>query len=396
VLVSFPTCRSVFLSVLFLSLGCRSDPSARFCGNGALDKGEVCDDGNTAPGDGCRANCTSEGSSLDGLDTAVGCPGVFNPDQILDYHFTMAAGDFSALKNDSTNSQFFQAELSCGNEPSQIVGVRRKRSGLTDKPGLKVDFNFFIQGGNFQGLKKLSLESGISEGSTTGDARTLIAENLAWQLMVRSGAYSGRAAFARIFVNGELIGVYNNVEQVDKRFLQTRLGDNSGWLFKLSGVDDGYKTNETLPNPFEDLLCILDKNPCAPPAGDLKAYLSEHLEVTQLLLMGGVNAIITNHDAPIFKNNNFYFYDWEFGPRVYFPWDLDSVMGIVDFPIFGTPQSTNFTDNLLLAEIDRAQGVAGAALDADPFLGSSAGAFDDLRTFWQQRHPNIVAEVQAR
>lgn len=30
------------------------------CGNGILDSGEACDDGNTAPGDGCSANCQSE------------------------------------------------------------------------------------------------------------------------------------------------------------------------------------------------------------------------------------------------------------------------------------------------------------------------------------------------
>jgi cysteine-rich repeat protein len=30
------------------------------CGNGALDEGELCDDGNTAPGDGCGASCTLE------------------------------------------------------------------------------------------------------------------------------------------------------------------------------------------------------------------------------------------------------------------------------------------------------------------------------------------------
>src|SRR5581483_3113637 len=30
------------------------------CGNGHLDQGEVCDDGNTVSGDGCSADCLSE------------------------------------------------------------------------------------------------------------------------------------------------------------------------------------------------------------------------------------------------------------------------------------------------------------------------------------------------
>ena len=35
-------------------------PALAACGNGVLDPGEACDDGNTASGDGCSATCTIE------------------------------------------------------------------------------------------------------------------------------------------------------------------------------------------------------------------------------------------------------------------------------------------------------------------------------------------------
>ena len=38
---------------------CRTDCTAPRCGDGRLDGGEVCDDGNTTPGDGCAADCES-------------------------------------------------------------------------------------------------------------------------------------------------------------------------------------------------------------------------------------------------------------------------------------------------------------------------------------------------
>jgi len=41
--------------------------AALFCGNGSLDPGEECDDGNNNPGDGCSASCGAE-ECLDGLD----------------------------------------------------------------------------------------------------------------------------------------------------------------------------------------------------------------------------------------------------------------------------------------------------------------------------------------
>ena len=40
--------------------GCRSDCTIEGCGDGILDSGEQCDDGNTQAGDGCRADCTQE------------------------------------------------------------------------------------------------------------------------------------------------------------------------------------------------------------------------------------------------------------------------------------------------------------------------------------------------
>ncbi|MCC6996825.1 MAG: DUF4215 domain-containing protein [Deltaproteobacteria bacterium] len=46
------------------------------CGNGNVDPGEVCDDGNTAGGDGCSASCQREGMSLCGnsmVDTGEDC-----------------------------------------------------------------------------------------------------------------------------------------------------------------------------------------------------------------------------------------------------------------------------------------------------------------------------------
>jgi MYXO-CTERM domain-containing protein len=43
---------------------CTSDET---CGNGVLDPGEVCDDGNTTPGDGCNATCASDETCGNGV-----------------------------------------------------------------------------------------------------------------------------------------------------------------------------------------------------------------------------------------------------------------------------------------------------------------------------------------
>jgi spore coat protein H len=369
--------------------------------------------------------CEPGECEIDGLDSAVGCGGVYNPDQLLDYHLTMSAGDWSSLRSDATFETYYPARFACNDEPELgfEVAVRRKRSGSTDKPGLKVDFNKLTPGASYYSLKKLSLENGVSSGSDTAEPKDALAEYTAWRMMARSGAVTSRAAFARVFVNGELIGVYVNVEQLDKRFLRSRGIDDEGWLFKLSGgVDDGYKTNETTPNPYEERLCFFDKNPCAAPsAEELATYLPEHLDIEQMLLFGGVNALVANSDAPFYKDNNFYWYDDPAGaPRVFLPWDLDTTMHDTA-SIFGGTGSTLYTsvlfthweddyDQLLtdllagplaeaeiMAELDRAGDVAGAALDADPtFVGdASAAVVDELKSWWTARHAQVSAELAA-
>lgn len=47
--------------------------SCVICGNGALNQGEQCDDGNLIPGDGCRADCTTELCGDGSLDIGEAC-----------------------------------------------------------------------------------------------------------------------------------------------------------------------------------------------------------------------------------------------------------------------------------------------------------------------------------
>ncbi|MBI4606321.1 MAG: CotH kinase family protein [Planctomycetes bacterium] len=361
------------------------------------------------------------GGDFDALATAPGCPGVYNPNQVLDYHLELAQGDWSALLADGTNAVYFEAELRCEGEEPITVGVRRKRSGGTDKVGLKIDTNRFVEGQEYHGLHKLSLENGISEGDSEASIRDLLAEQISWRIMTLSGAHAGRAALVRLHVNGELLGVYVNVEQVDKVFLRKRLGDDTGWLFKKSGGDDGWRTREGEEDPYEAFFCFWEQGArsCAVPgAGELQDSLPERLHIDRLLRMGGVNMLIGNADGPLAKDNNYYFYDRDGGPRVYLPWDLDTVMKERPdvFSIAAKYAEVLFVhweddyDRVLTelvegplsleaihAEIDRALRVAGSALDGDPHLEGdrAAAASSELKSWWTARHAEVVGQVAA-
>jgi hypothetical protein len=363
------------------------------------------------------------------LDTAVGCSGVFNPDQVLEYRITLPPGDWEALLADSSYSIYFEAQVACGNEPPMTMGIQRKRSGGSRKVGLKLDTNHFVAGQEFHGLRKLGFENGVSSGSATDDAgvENVLSEYLAWRLMQRAEVMSSRAAIARVIVNDGEPLAYAHVEQVDKRFLKSRLGEDDGWLYKKSGGDgDGLKTHELdgLENPGADYFCFWIKGggSCAiPPAAALADTLPERLAITQLLRLGAVNALLSNSDSPLFKDNNYYYYDDPTGRRTYFPWDLDTTTsGAVHVLDGGVPGGTTmYTDALfsnwkaeyvaelklalsngitpesIASELDRALEVAGATLDGDPYLdGSTAAAVESLGGWWSERFDAVAAQLE--
>jgi hypothetical protein len=365
----------------------------------------------------------------DELEIATGCAGVYNPNQLLEFRLEMSPGDWSTVQNDCSFETYVPAMLACGDGPAIQVGVRHKRSGGTAKPGLKIDFNLYAAGQSFYGLKKMSWENGVGSsqdgcGADGGEAGGLISEYLAWRLHAVSGGVTGKAALIPVFVNGDPLGVYVNVEQIDKSFLKRRVGNDSGWLWKYSGSDrDGQQTNEGTEDPFLADLCYLERNGGCPmpSAGQLAAELPGKLDIPQALTVGAVNALMANTDSPLLKFNNYAFYNWT-GPRMYFPWDLDTTMKS-DYDVFTGSVSggtTVFTDVLfsnweddyadilaellegplslaaIQAELDRAVDVAGGAMDADPHLGGGArGAADSLADWWSARHAAVSAQVES-
>jgi hypothetical protein len=363
------------------------------------------------------------------LATASGCAGVYNPDQLLTLSFEVAPGDWATVLADTSYSILVPAQMQCEDEPPLTVAMRRKRSGGRQKVGLKIDVNELVAGQEWYGLKKLSLENGVSSGDEEDGAeiRAYVAEYLSWRMMVLSGTIASRAAFVTLRVNGESLGVYVDVEQVDKRFLDARLRDDTGWLYKKSGgIDDGLKTHELdgVANPFEAYFCFwASGNTCPlPGSAELLAELPQQLDIPQFLRFGAVNALIANTDGPLFKDNNYYHYDYASGPRVYMPWDLDTTMkdspsvfmggggggGSSDFNavlfmhwrddyalIVQELVADTITQAVVDSELDRALSVAGEAFDADPYVtGTTADAVESLSQYWTQRLSDVQAELQ--
>ena len=410
--------RRALLCLALVACGAQEDdPGADAAGGGVCGDGqqregyELCDGADLAgqscqslgysTGElGCRDDCTLDTSGCLGeaeefdLAGASGCEGVFNPDQVLTYH--VEAGSLTADG---------PGQLACGDGPPLDVEVEAKRNG-----GFKIDFNQYDDAQSYFGLKKLVFDTGDST-----EVADIVNQYLSWRLMGAAGVVSSRAALAQVYVNGSYFGLLVVIEAVDRRMMKNRFGDDDGWLYKKSGGEgDGLKTHETDgladANPHDDYLCFWEANGCSVP-DDLATELPRHLHIRQFLGLGAVNALIANSDSPLFKDNNYYHYDWP-GTRYYLPWDLDTVMRdtgheVVQHTGFAAVLFTHWEDDYralvaelldgplalpaIHGEIDRLDAAAGAAITAAG--GDAPAIIGALESWWTDRHAAAAGQL---
>jgi hypothetical protein len=256
------------------------------------------------------------------------CSHLDDPLQILDLYLEMAPADWEVVRRDTTFDLERPASFRCGDEAPLPVMVRRKRSDALPsdadpvKVSLKVDFNDRVSNGKWYTHNKISLESGVIRQRLPG---ALLREGVCWQIMIRSGAIAGAAAWVRVHLNGSLLGVYTRVEEIDKSFLRRRIGEDEGFLYKFDPGPDGVHrrlTREGQPDPFLGDLCWEPFDSLCPLPADPRASLDEHLVIHQYLTMAAVNTLLGNTDGLMEARQNYFFYN-SAEPRLYFPWDLD-------------------------------------------------------------------------
>lgn len=176
---------------------------------------------------------------------------------------------------------------------------------------------------------------------------------------------ASQANFARLYVNGDLIGLYNSVESVDDVFLQKHFGENEGILIKCDPDDLGiakkipkgvegckigdYANLEHIGTdgrcyercyelkdgkdwtPLIQLTKILEKSP---------EKINQHLNVDQVLWMHAFNDVLVNLDSYSGRLcHNYYMYQDTVG--VFHPiiWDLNLSFGGFRFADEKTPLS---------------------------------------------------------
>jgi spore coat protein CotH len=213
------------------------------------------------------------------------------------------------------------------------VGVRIKGNNFLNYPekgkfqAYKLDFNEFVKGQKYDGLKKINLNN-----------REKLANHLAFRLCRENGIIAHRTSFSKVYFDGVFIGNYLNLEQIDDTFLNQHIGTKNGNLYSASGKggvleymgplkEDYYyayekKTNEA-ENDYSDLLSLLDFfSNCSDRA--FEDSVDQHIDFSPFLMSVVIEMTVCKRDAFYDAGRNFYLYHNPRSSRfIYIPDDFD-------------------------------------------------------------------------
>lgn len=254
---------------------------------------------------------------------------LYDEDRVLSFHLEMNPADWKKIEDyqqarailDAGGERYVPCSFRFEKEFFEKAACRRKANPKDwdgdIKPQIVVRFNKWDKEARFLGLRRINLE-----GSPGAEAP--VRDRLAMWLMRNSGLDASRVNHTVVHVNGQSYGLYQNIEPVDREFLEDHFADPSGNLY-----DGGseLKTNEELGDEsdrraWRDL--ILNE----PLDGDHSAFYSELqslMDVSQVLRLMAAERVLPTSSNFTNGYSNFYLYNIPGPGFVIIPWDIDSL-----------------------------------------------------------------------
>ena len=213
-----------------------------------------------------------------------------------------------------------------GNASNSLANFGKK------KP-FKISFDEFLNQ-KLDGLKKINLNNFTNDPSLVHDV-------ISFKLFRDAGLVASRTSYTKLWINGEYIGLYVVLENVDKTFLKFNYGStqNDGNLYKtdrgasvpltwLGTESSGYKgqglkltTNESMDN-WSTLIGFIDfiNND---HSTDFKQQLENKFDVHNYLKILAIEKSIRSWDSYWGGGNNYFLYEHPDGKIKWIPWDMN-------------------------------------------------------------------------
>ncbi len=347
-----PLCWSGVACFLWVAFGCAADRDE------TLPEGSVAGVGNEA---GAGAGAQGGAPTAQGGAPTVSCAEpddtvthaarteLFGLDHVPIFDLILSEEDRATLEATAIDEVYVPAQVCFDGVLVGQVGVRYKGSygslygcfdgngeRTCDKLSLKLKFDEYQPELRFFGQKRLNFNAAIWD-------LTYLRERLGYDTFRAMGIEAPYAAWATLRMNGESLGLFGMVEQIDGRFTADRWPDHpDGNLYKEAWpgstlgqwVNERLKTNEELADTAS--FVAFSEAMAEPYSSDLRQTLAQHMDEEALGRYMAVDDAIANWDGVTAVyvseledwsgNHNFYLYEDTAGHFTLIPWDLDAAM----------------------------------------------------------------------
>jgi hypothetical protein len=276
------------------------------------------------------------------------------------------------------------------------------------KKPFKIAFDEFLNQ-TLDGLKKINLNNFINDPALVHDATS-------FKLMRDAGLVAPRTSYTKLWVNGEYIGLYIIIENVDKTFLKTHFGssDNDGNLYKTDrGASVSLNWLGSDPQPYRDAGLKLTTNEEIDDwsgfisfvdfvnnysGDDFKEQLEKKFDVHNYLKVLAVEKCVRSWDSYWGGGNNYYIYEHPDGKMRWIPWDMNETLqdikllsgtSLLDGYLIPTPQ---IDKRPLLKKIFEIEDFKKEYLYYACELIQNRFTLDHLGPFILERH-NLIAQA---
>jgi hypothetical protein len=344
----------------------------------------------------CGGDDDSSPSADGGSGADGGPPGdsavIFDESVIRTYELDVEAADWEWLNDNATMEMYVPATLHFEGETVGEIGIRYKGgygslytcfdsegNRTCDKLSVKLAFDEYDEEGRFYGLKKLNFHSMEADASHMHDA-------IVYKLFRDQDVPAPRTAYARLLVNGELLGLFAVIEQIDGRFTRARFPDGGeGNLYKEVWPEhtteqpylDALETNED-EQPSADKMVRFAQALADAGEEGFAGVIDEWMDPDQLMRYMAVARLADHWDdiiafycagGPPCFNHNYYWYESTSEDRVWLiAWDVDHtfeepspVRTYFDMPDWDEVDADCTPKDIFL-------GVQGRAPACDPFI----------------------------
>lgn len=243
--------------------------------------------------------------------------------------------DWADLVENPLEETYYAVDVTINGETLSNVALRTKgnntltsvASSDSDRYSFKIDFDYFNDGENYYGLKKLNLNNNYGDAS-------YMREYISYRIMGELGIPVPATSYTHITINGEEWGLYLAVEPIDEVFLERTFGDSTGDLYKPdgTGADLVYRGDDMSEYPGLVLKTNEETSDGSAILDLMKALesgqgLENVLDVDEVLRYLAANVALANYDSYLGNTtHNYYLYEQD-GRFTIVPWDYNYSFG---------------------------------------------------------------------